>query len=157
MNVERFGHITDLGRFQKSDQIFDRGIFMMMAGIARIGLFFKTACLQTGRREHESEGVAVCISGLPDGGDFGHVAAHTAPEGVDAMNRTILDGGVAAFAELVFEQPGFGTDDNEGIRDFADGLEGALASMDIVAGNAGHADLRVFALLPVKILLIAVS
>ncbi len=89
MNIEGFWHIRLLCPFQIANQISWGHIFVMMTGVAGIGLLIQTARLQGGLGEHESEGVAVCIPGLPDACHFGHVAANTAAKRMDAVHRTV--------------------------------------------------------------------
>jgi hypothetical protein len=156
MDVDGFGHITLFGRFQKGYHDFCGSVSVTMAAVTGIRLFVNTPCLQTGLGEHESECMAVRVSGLTNARHSGHVTAYTAAKGMNPMDRPVLGRCMAAFAELVFEQSGFGTDDDQGIGHLSHRLQSALAAVDIVARNAGHTHLGVFALFPVEILLVAV-
>ena len=82
----------------------------MMAAVAGIGLLVDTAGRQCGLGEHEPEGVAVGITGLTDAGHPGHVTAHAAAEGMNAVHGSVLYGSVTAFAQPVFKQPRLGAD-----------------------------------------------
>ncbi len=106
MNIKGFRHICLLCPFQIGDQIFGGHIFVMMAGVAGIGLLVQTARLQGGLGEHESEGVAVCVPRLTDACYSGHMATHATAECVDSMDRAVLLCRMTAFAELILEQPG---------------------------------------------------
>ena len=64
---------------------------------------------------------------------------------------------MAAFAKIVLEQAGLGTDEHQRVGHLADGLQRTLASVDVVAGDAGYSHFGMFAFLPVQILLVAVS
>ncbi len=157
MYRKRFGHVLLFGRFQKIDQSLSRHVFMMMAGVARIGLLSLAACFQGGLGEHESEGVAVCVPGLTDPRHPGHMAADTASKGVNSVDRAILLSRVAAFAQPVLEQPGLGHD---GVKQAGapcpGGDQGSPGFVDVVAGDTDYTHLGVFALLPVEILLVTV-
>ena len=92
MDVNGFGHVILFGRFQKTDQILSGSVFMMMAGVACIGLLINTAGFQGSLRKHKPEGVAVRISSLTDLRDSGHMASDTTSKSVNAMDRSILNG-----------------------------------------------------------------
>ncbi|MEE9532621.1 MAG: hypothetical protein V3W52_16690 [Syntrophobacteria bacterium] len=159
MNRERFGHVVPLGRFQKPDQSFSGCLLVMMAGVTCIRLFIKTARLQGGLGKHESEGVAVRVPGLADPRHLGHVAANTATKGVNPVGRAVPYRRVATFAQPVLKQPGLGDDGSQqaGSPLPDGGDQGGPRTVDVVAGDTDHTHLGVFALLPVEILLVAVS
>ncbi len=157
MDGQWLGHVIFFGCFQKTDQIFGGRVFMMMTAVTCIRLFVDTACLEGGLGEHESEGVTMGVTGFTNACHPGHVTAHTTAEGVNAVGRAVLGSRMAGLAKLIFKQAGFGTDDDQRVGHLSDGLQGALTSMDVVAGNAVNTHLGVLAFLPVQILLVAVS
>lgn len=157
MDVKWLGHVVLFGCFPKSNQRFNRCVLMMMTAAAGIGLFLKTARLQAALGEHESEGVTVCVPRLADPGDSWHMTADTAAKGMNPMNRPVLGCRMTALAEFILKQPGLGTDDDQWVGDFSGGLQRTLASVDVVAGDAGHPHFGMFTFFPVEILLIAVS
>ncbi len=156
MSVNGFGHIACFCRLQKTDQSFRWRVLMMMAGVTGIRLSLHATYLYGVLRIHEFEGVAVGVAGLTNAGHFRHVTADTAAKGVDPVDRSVLWRRVAALAKLVLKQTGLGTDNDQWVGHLAAGLQGALAAVDIVAGDTGYTHLCVFTLLPVEILLVAV-
>jgi hypothetical protein len=74
---------------------------------------------------------------------------------MNSVSRTIGGGGVTALAKPVFEQSGFGANENEWVGHVPGPLEGTLASVNIVASYASHPHLGMLALFPIKILLVA--
>ena len=157
MDVKGLGHVVLFGCVQKLDQAFNGCVLMMMTAAAGIGLFLKTARLQAALEEHESEGVTVCVPGLADPGDSWHMTADTAPKGMDSVGRAVLGCRMTALAEFILKQPGLGTDDDQWVGHFSGGFQRTLASVDVVAGDAGHPHFGMFTFFPVEILLIAVS
>ena len=157
MHHKGLRHIFLFGRFQKTDQILSGSLFVMMAGVTCIGLFIQAAGFQSELGEHESEGVAVGVPSFAYARHPGHVATHTAAKSVDSVHRAVLRCGVTAFAKLILKQPGLGTYDDQRVGHFSDGLQRALASVDVVTSDASYTHFGMFALLPVKILLVAVS
>ena len=117
-----FGHISHFCRLQKTNQIFRWRVLMMMAGVTCIRLFIQVTYLQGVLRKHESEGVAVGVSGLANAGHFRHVTADTTAKGVSPVDRSVLWSRVAGLAKLVFEQTGFGTDNDQWVGHLAAGL-----------------------------------
>ncbi len=156
MNIKGFRHICLLCPFQIGDQIFGGCIFVLMTGVARIGLLFRTAGLHGSLGEHESEGVTVCICRFSDGRHLGHVAADTAAEGVDAVNRAAQGRRMAALAKSVVKQPGFRPDNDQWVGHLADSLQSALTDVDIVAGDAAYSHFGMFTFLPIQVLLVGV-
>jgi hypothetical protein len=150
-------HIFLFGRFQKTYQILGGSVFVMMAGVACVGLHIQTACFQSGLGEHKSESVTMGVPGLADARHLGHVAADTAAKGVDPVDRAVLWCRVAGLAKLVFKQPGLGTDNDQRVGHLSHGLQGTSTSVNVVAGDAGHTYFGMFAFLPIEILLVAVS
>lgn len=128
----------------------------MMAAVASVGLFVQAAGIQGGLWIHEPEGVTVGVPGLTDARHLGHVTADAAAKGVNPVDRAVLNRGVTAFAQSILKQPGLGTNGEEEIgRVYACSNTG-LALVDAVASGADHTNLGMFALLPIKILLIAI-
>ena len=80
-----FGHVILFRRFQKTDQIFNGRVFVMMAAVAGIWLLIDAASLQSGLGVHESESVTMCVPGFADARHPGHVTAHTAAESVNPV------------------------------------------------------------------------
>lgn len=90
MNGKRPGQAIFFGCFQKSDQIFNRRLLVMMAAVARIGLLINAAGLQAVFGKHKSKSVAVCVPGLPDLSHLGHVATDAAAKSVNGVGMAIL-------------------------------------------------------------------
>ena len=90
MYRKRLGHIVLFSTFEKSGQSLSGRLFVVIARVACIGLLIQTADFQSSLGEHESEGVAVRIPGLPDACHFGHMAANTAAKRMDAVHRTVI-------------------------------------------------------------------
>jgi hypothetical protein len=157
MDGKWFGHIIFFGRFQKTNQILSGRVFVMMATVTGIGLLVQAAGFQGELGEHESEGVTMRVTGFANARYPGHVTAHTTAKSVNAVYRAVLICRVAAFTKLVLKQACLGTDDDQRVGHFTDGLQSTLASVDIVTSDAGHTHFGMFALLPVEILLVAVS
>jgi hypothetical protein len=157
MDGQWFGHVIFFGRFQKTNQILGGRVFVMMAAVTGIGLLVQAAGIQGELGEHESEGMAMGVSGFANARHPGHVAANAAAKGVNAVHRAVLGCRMAGLAKLIFKQAGLGTDDDQRVGHLSDGLQGTLASVDVMAGDAVHAHFSMFALLPVEILLVAVS
>jgi hypothetical protein len=132
MDGQWFGHVIFFGRFQKTNQILGGRVFVMMAAVTGIGLLVQAAGIQGELGEHESEGMAMGVSGFANARHPGHVAANAAAKGVNAVHRAVLGCRMAGLAKLIFKQAG-------------------------MAGDAVHAHFSMFALLPVEILLVAVS
>ncbi len=157
MDAKGFRHVLLFGRFQKTDQSLSGSVFMMMAGVARIGLLVLAACFQGGLGEHESEGVAVGVPGFADPRHLGHMAADTASKGMNSVDRAILLSRVAAFAQPVLKQPGLGHDGVQQAGPPHPGrYQGGPGFVYVVAGDTDYTHLGVFALLPVEILLVTV-
>jgi hypothetical protein len=157
MDDKWLGHVISFGRFQETNQSLGGRVLVMMAAVTSIRLFVEAAGIQSELGEHESKSVAMGVAGFANARHFRHVAAHTTAKGVNAVHRAVLHRCVAGLAKLVFKQAGFGTDDDQRVGHLSDGLQGAFASVDIMAGDAGHTHFGVLALLPVEILLVAVS
>ena len=128
----------------------------MVTAVTGIGLAVETPRLYGGLRKHEPESVTVGISGLTDAGHPGHMTAHTAAEGMNAVHRAVLYGSVTAFAKPVFKQPRLGADGQKQIGGIHVGGDVGPALVHAVAGGTDHADFGMFTLLPVQILLVAV-
>ena len=158
MNGKRPGHIIFLGRLQKSSHLLRRFVFVVVTAVAGIGLFVQPAFFYRSLGKHEPERMAVGIPGLADLRHLGHMTSHTTAKGMNPVRRAILNRGVAAFTQPVFEQTGLG---NNGIQlprcsAHLGGDQGALGSMNVVTGHTNHTHLGMLALLPVEILLVAV-
>jgi hypothetical protein len=129
---------------------------MMMTTVTGIGLLFKTTGFESIQRRHKIEGVAVGIPCFPNTGNHRHMAFHAAAKGMDTVHGSVLRCVVTAFAQLIFKQPGFGTDGSQQIICIGIGINGRFSLVYTVTGGAGHANLGMFTLFPVKILLVAV-
>ena len=157
MDGRRLGHIFFLGRLQKTRQSFSGGILVMMAAVASVGLLVQATRLEGPLGVHESESMTMCVPSLANGRHPRHVTADAAAKGVNPVDRAVLNRGVTAFAQPILKQPGLGTNGEEEVgRVYACSNTG-LALVDAVAGGADHTNLGMFALLPIKILLIAIS
>jgi hypothetical protein len=156
MNVKGLGHIILFGRFHKPDQSFGRCVLVVMATVTGIGLLVIASCFDSGLGKHESESMAVRISGFADLGYARHMAANTATKGMNAVYRTILYGRVAAFAQPVLKQTRLGKDGVQQGGRVSGRCQRGLGFVHIVAGDANHPHLGMFALLPIEILLVAV-
>ena len=108
MHGKRYRHVSLFGCFQKTHHGIHRRVLVMMAAVTGIGLLVDTAGFKASLRKHEPEGVTVGVCGLTDTCDSGHMTAHTAAEGVNAVHRAVLHGGVTALAQPVFKQPRLG-------------------------------------------------
>lgn len=157
MDGERSGHIIFFGRFQESDQILKGGVFVMMAAGAGIRLLISAAGLQARLGRHEPEGVAACVPSLADGRRPGHVTPDATAKGMNAVGRAVLWCSMTAFAQPVLKQPGLGGDDVHKVWRLPGGCQSGPAFVDTMAGNTDHTNLGVLALLPVQVLLVAVS
>jgi hypothetical protein len=122
MHRKGLRHIFLFGRFLKINQILSGRVFVMMAAVTCIRLFVETARLQCGLGEHESEGMAVGVSGFANARHPGHVAADTAAKGVNAVHRAVLGCRMAGLAKLIFKQACFGTDDDQRVGHLSAGL-----------------------------------
>ena len=138
MHRNRQGHVPLFGSFQKTHHRIHRGVFVVMAAVAGIGLLVETSRIYGCLRKHEPEGVTVGVAGLADAGHAGHVTAHAAAKGVNAVHRTVLHCGVAAFAQPVLKQPGLGADNHQRVWHLSNGLQRTTTSVYVVAGDAGH-------------------
>ncbi len=156
MDQNGLGHIILFSSFQKSHYSLNRRVHVMMAAITGIGLLVDTPSFNAGLGKHETEGVAVCVSSLTDTGHPGHMTAHTAAKGVNAVSRAILFGCMATFTQPVLKQPSLGANGQNQIGGTHVGGDTGLAAVHTVAGGTGHPHLGVLALFPVQILLIAV-
>ena len=157
MDVKRSRHVGCFDRLQSTHQIFNGRVFVMVTAVARIGLVLKAPCLQAGLWVHESEGMAVRVPCLSDARYPRHVAADTAPKCVNPVSIAVLYRRVAALTQCVLKQPGLGDNSIQQIGGFSGVQLRGLTFVDVVAGDADHTNLCVFALLPVQILLVAVS
>ena len=118
MDVKRSRHVGCFDRLQSTHQIFNGRVFVMVAAIARIGLILKSPCLQTGLWVHESEGMAMGISGFSDAGYPRHVATDTTPKCVNPVSIAVLYRRVAALTQCVLKQPGLGDNSIQDVGGF---------------------------------------
>ena len=157
MDVKGSRHIGRFDRIQNTDQMLGGRIFMMVTAVACIGLLVNASRLQARLWEHESEGMTMGVAGLADARDLWHVAADTTTKCVNPVGIAVLHRRVAALAQRVLKQTSLGDNSVQQIVGIPCGGERGLAFVDVVTGDADHTHLGMFALLPIQVLLVAVS
>ena len=118
MDVKWPRHVDCFDRLQNTHQIFNRRVFVMVTTVARIGLVLEAPCLQACLWVHESEGMAVRVTGFSDAGYPRHVATDTTPKCVNPVSITVLHCRVATLTQCVLKQPGLGDNSIQDVRGF---------------------------------------
>ena len=96
MDVKRSRHVGCFDRLQNTHQIFNGRVLVMVTAVARIGLILKAPCFQAGLWVHESEGMAVRVTGFSDACYPRHMATDTTPKCVNPVSIAVLYRRVAA-------------------------------------------------------------